>query len=133
MCSQPIHETTIEQLRVSVYPSNQATGQAAAEEATNTLRQTIREKGFANIIVATGNSQLTFLAALRRMPDIDWSSLPGQDQALAGYVTWEDNAAVLELRLPVGPLISMSQAFQEAAAPGLGGMPPTPVAPAPVP
>jgi glucosamine-6-phosphate deaminase len=75
MCSQPIHETTIEQLRVSVYPSNQATGQAAAEEATNTLRQTIREKGFANIIVATGNSQLTFLAALRRMPDIDWSKV----------------------------------------------------------
>ena len=75
MSSQPIYETTIEQLLVSVYPSNQALGQAAAEEATAVLHRAIQEKGLANIIVATGNSQLSFLAALRNMPDIDWSKV----------------------------------------------------------
>ena len=34
-----------------------------------------RTRGQANVILATGNSQLTFLEALRRTPGIDWSKV----------------------------------------------------------
>ncbi|MBS1252965.1 MAG: Glucosamine-6-phosphate deaminase 1 [Anaerolineales bacterium] len=70
----PLHKTKIEDLQVSVYQTNEEMGQAAAEEAAEVIQQTIRGKGEANIIVATGNSQITFLAALREM-DIDWSKV----------------------------------------------------------
>ena len=47
---------------------------AAAEEATDILQGAIREKGEANAILATGNSQLTFLKGLRTAP-VDWSKV----------------------------------------------------------
>jgi len=74
MIIRPIFETHIEALRVSVYRTNQEMGQAAAEEAVEIIRQVIAEKGTANVIFATGNSQLTFLAALRQM-EMDWSKV----------------------------------------------------------
>ncbi|MFQ5593285.1 MAG: glucosamine-6-phosphate deaminase [Anaerolineae bacterium] len=70
-----LHETEIEELQVSVYRTNQAMGKAAAEEAAGTIQQAIRERGEANVIFATGNSQLTFLVALRDKGDIDWSKV----------------------------------------------------------
>ena len=72
MTLAPEIQTNVEQLRVSVYASNEAMGQAAAEEAAGVLRSAIREKGSANAVFASANSQLTFLAALRNTPDIDW-------------------------------------------------------------
>jgi len=48
-------------------------GQAAAYDAAATIREAIANVGYANIIVATGNSQLTFLHALAHEPAIDWS------------------------------------------------------------
>jgi glucosamine-6-phosphate deaminase len=69
---QPLHETRIDRLPVSIYRSNEEMGQAAAAEAVQIMRQAIAERGVANIIVATGNSQLTFLRALRDLPGIDW-------------------------------------------------------------
>jgi glucosamine-6-phosphate deaminase len=50
-------------------------GQAAALEAAGIIKDAIADKGAANIIIATGNSQLTFLEALREMEDIDWSKV----------------------------------------------------------
>jgi glucosamine-6-phosphate deaminase len=50
-------------------------GQAAALEAAGIIKDAIAGKGAANIIIATGNSQLTFLEALREMDDIDWSKV----------------------------------------------------------
>jgi len=72
MTVQPIYTTKIQDLPVSVYRTNQEMGQAAAAEAAEVIQRAIQEKGVANIIVATGNSQLTFLAALREIPGIDW-------------------------------------------------------------
>ncbi len=63
------------QLPVRIYETNQEIGQAAALEAREIINKAIIEKGFANIIIATGNSQLTFLEALRTLPDIDWSKV----------------------------------------------------------
>lgn len=75
MSIPPIHETQVDQLPVSVFPTNAAMGTAAAEEGAAVIRQAIADRGVANIVVATGNSQLTFLAALREMEDIDWSQV----------------------------------------------------------
>jgi glucosamine-6-phosphate deaminase len=74
MSIAPIVETRIEELLVSVYRTNEKMGQAAAEEAAETIRQAIAATGVANAIFATGNSQLTFLAVLRQM-EIDWSKV----------------------------------------------------------
>lgn len=73
MSEKPFYETRFEDLCVSAFSTNQEMGTAAAEEAAAVIRSSVDEKGAANIIVATGNSQLTFLAALRDMPGIDWS------------------------------------------------------------
>ncbi len=61
-----------DRLEVEVYPDNAALGQAAAERAMALLREALAERGQANVILATGNSQLTFYAALREGPDLDW-------------------------------------------------------------
>lgn len=75
MPTDPILSTTIDSLPVSVYQSNAEVGQAAAAEAAAIIQQTIQERGHANVILATGNSQLTFLEALRQIPDIDWTKV----------------------------------------------------------
>lgn len=75
MPTNPILATTIDQLPVSVYETNAQAGQAAAADAAAFLKQTIAERGHANVILATGNSQLTFLEALRDLPGIDWSKV----------------------------------------------------------
>lgn len=73
--NSPIRATRVEQLSVTVYSSNEAMGQAAAAEAAEVISQAIATRGAANVILATGNSQLTFLRALREMPDVNWSQV----------------------------------------------------------
>ncbi len=74
MTPMPIKEAKFEDLQTSIYRTNDELGLAAAEEATIILQQAIRNKGEANAIIATGNSQLTFLKALRTMP-VEWSKV----------------------------------------------------------
>ena len=50
-------------------------GKAAALNARTILQQTIEEKGLVNIILASANSQLSFLKALRELEGIDWSKV----------------------------------------------------------
>ncbi|MBN2117943.1 MAG: glucosamine-6-phosphate deaminase [Anaerolineales bacterium] len=75
MTTRPILSTTIDALPVRVFKTNAEVGQAAAADAAAFLQQTIRERGHANVILATGNSQLTFLESLRRSEGIDWSKV----------------------------------------------------------
>lgn len=75
MTTNPILSTTIDALPISVFKTNAEVGQAAAADAGAFLHQTIQERGQANVILATGNSQLTFLEALRASPGIDWSKV----------------------------------------------------------
>jgi glucosamine-6-phosphate deaminase len=74
MMPKPIYETKFEDLQSSVYQTNEELGMAAAKEATDILAVAIRNKGEANAIIATGNSQLTFLKAMRAMP-VEWSKI----------------------------------------------------------
>lgn len=71
MTAKPIFETKFEDLQISVYQTNEELGMAAAEEARVILERAISKEGEANVIIATGNSQLTFLNAIRVMP-IEW-------------------------------------------------------------
>lgn len=48
-------------------------GKAAAEEAARILKSTIKEKGEAAFVAATGTSQFEFLENLTSIPSIDWS------------------------------------------------------------
>ena len=68
----PLSTMQFEQLPVSIYRSNEELGQAAALYARERINRAISQKGQANIILATGNSQLTFLHALRQLPEIGW-------------------------------------------------------------
>jgi glucosamine-6-phosphate deaminase len=75
MSIQPIRELHYEQLPVSIFADNETLGQAAAEAAAAVIHQAIAERGIANIVVATGNSQLTTLHALRETPGIQWPAV----------------------------------------------------------
>ena len=52
-------------------------GRVSAERAAAQLREAIRERGTANLIVATGASQFEVLSQLTSQPDVDWSRVHG--------------------------------------------------------
>ncbi len=72
---EPIKTAQYDCLPVAIYRSNEELGQAAALDAREVINRAIAEKQEANIILATGNSQLTFLHALRDLEGIDWSKV----------------------------------------------------------
>ena len=69
---QPVKTLHYDRLPVHIYRSNDELGQAAAWDARAILSQTLEARGEANIILATGNSQLTFLRALRQLDGFEW-------------------------------------------------------------
>ncbi|TDA68367.1 MAG: glucosamine-6-phosphate deaminase [Chloroflexi bacterium] len=75
MTITPIFSTQVESLPVTIYNDNREVGQAAAADAAAHLKQVLNERGHANVILATGNSQLTFLETLRQTRGIDWSKI----------------------------------------------------------
>lgn len=70
---QAIRTLQYGQLPVDVYPTNVDVGRAAATAAQRIIANATASRGNANIILATGNSQLTFLHALREIDGVDWS------------------------------------------------------------
>jgi len=59
-------------MRIEVFDDKASLGKAAALQATMAIQQAIAHKGRARIIAATGTSQIEFLAALTRVPGVDW-------------------------------------------------------------
>jgi len=70
---QPTETLRYDRLLVRVYENNDAMGRAASLDARIIIAQALAERGEANIILATGNSQLTFWRALRQLDGLDWS------------------------------------------------------------
>jgi len=60
-------------MKIKTFETKQEMSKAAAEEAAKILIDTIKEKGEAVFIAATGVSQFEFLKNLTSMPSIDWS------------------------------------------------------------
>lgn len=72
MTSPPVRTFEVEQLPVRVYASEEDLGRAAAADMAALLREAIAARGEANVILATGNSQLAFLHALRDDQSVAW-------------------------------------------------------------
>ncbi len=75
MTIKPLLETKIDELPITTYQTNEELGKAAAAEASNVIQRAIRNHGIANIILATGNSQLSFLQVLREDKAVAWQSV----------------------------------------------------------
>ncbi len=69
-----ITEIQKDKLNVQVYDTPDSMGKAAAVSVAAKLSETIKEKGFANLILATGASQFSFLEQLQK-EDIDWKKI----------------------------------------------------------
>jgi glucosamine-6-phosphate deaminase len=68
-------ERTVDQLPVRIFDDVLALARAAAADAADALRAAIDERGDANVMLATGNSQLVFLAELVTYTDVDWARI----------------------------------------------------------
>jgi glucosamine-6-phosphate deaminase len=62
-------------LDVSIAASNDELGEAAAEAFASAVRSALQVKDEIAVILATGNSQLSFARAVRERDDIDWSRI----------------------------------------------------------
>ena len=62
---------------VRVHPTGAELALDAAAEATEVVHAAVAARGSANVMFATGNSQLAFLDALTGRGDIDWSAVVG--------------------------------------------------------
>lgn len=64
---------TVDALRVKVESATREMARAAAGDAAQALRSSIAARGAANIMLATGNSQLAFLDELVAIGNVDWN------------------------------------------------------------
>ena len=71
----PTRETQVDNLHINIFASNDELGQAAAEAAEGILRRACEERGTASVILASGNSQLSFLRALRASNRLAWEKI----------------------------------------------------------
>jgi glucosamine-6-phosphate deaminase len=60
---------------IRVFPDKISLGQAAAKQAATAIRKAITARGRVRVVAATAASQLEFLNALTRTPDIDWEKV----------------------------------------------------------
>lgn len=74
MSTAPLRTFTRDSLQISVYSSNEALGQAAAQLARETINESVQQRGTAIVVLAAANSQLTFLRALRRLDGVPWET-----------------------------------------------------------
>ena len=71
----PVESNTFDRMPVRIFESNEKLGQRAANDLAVLLSQIIDKQGRAAIILATGNSQLTFFSALRAQKGISWDKV----------------------------------------------------------
>ena len=71
--TRPIESKTFDRITVHIFQSNEALGRSAAEHFGNLVTRVAHERRRAVVILATGNSQLTFMSALRAKEDLPWS------------------------------------------------------------
>jgi glucosamine-6-phosphate deaminase len=59
-------------MRIKVFDDKPGLSRAAADQAAAAIRHAISDRGHARIVAATAASQIDFLDALTRFPQIDW-------------------------------------------------------------
>jgi len=75
MTVEPLRTSLAGKLPVNVYQDEATVGAAAAADMAAIIQDAVAQRGAANLILATVNSQLAFLRALRATPGIDWSKV----------------------------------------------------------
>jgi glucosamine-6-phosphate deaminase len=70
---RPARTFTVDTLTVEVFRTSEELGAAAAVDAAETILAAHDARGEVNLVVSTGNSQLTFFQALRSTPGLPWS------------------------------------------------------------
>ena len=73
--TQEVDSFQADSLKVKVFDSVDDLGQAAAEHTATIVRRVLADKGSARVIFATGNSQFSFVEALRSQQGIDWTKV----------------------------------------------------------
>jgi glucosamine-6-phosphate deaminase len=68
-------DRTVDHLEVRRHPDARALAAAAADEAAACLGAAVGARGVAHAMFATGNSQLHFVDALVRIPDVPWADV----------------------------------------------------------
>jgi glucosamine-6-phosphate deaminase len=69
-------ELMVEKMRVVVHPDTGTLARAAAGEAAARMREAVSSRGVANVMFATGNSQIAFVGALvDGTADVPWSEV----------------------------------------------------------
>lgn len=71
---QPIQTFQKDNLQIRVFQDKSKMGEAAAEFVSQHLKEAIQQNGSANLILATGTSQFSFLEAFKQK-DIDWGKI----------------------------------------------------------
>jgi glucosamine-6-phosphate deaminase len=71
---KPTRELSKDNLKVEIFNTEAAAGEASAQFVAKQLDEVIRSKGHANLILATGASQFAFIEAVKKL-DIDWSKI----------------------------------------------------------
>jgi glucosamine-6-phosphate deaminase len=74
-----VKEWRVEQLTVRLYETVDALAAGAADDAATIISQALDQRGHANLMLATGTSQLTFLSRLIEAAgtSVDWSRVTG--------------------------------------------------------
>lgn len=75
MSIEPIKSMTVDRMAVHVFESNEKLGQRTADDLATLLSRIVQKQGHVAVILATGNSQLTFINALRVKKEIPWGKI----------------------------------------------------------
>ena len=104
MTVEPIRTMTIDRMPVQIYDTNQALGARAAADLAAIIAQAVGARGLASLILATGNSQLSFIEALRVVEGIPWDKvMEGEEYSAEVPYQKEGVQGTWTLRLiPVG-------------------------------
>ncbi len=73
--TEPIATRQVGDLRVMIFDSGADLGARAAGDLAPIIAESIAARGYASVIVATGNSQLQFMEALRGLDEIEWDKV----------------------------------------------------------
>jgi glucosamine-6-phosphate deaminase len=74
MTIEPMRTFQVDRMPVMVFSSNEELGARAAEDLGAILAPIIAERGLASVVLATGNSMLSLMQALREL-DIAWNKV----------------------------------------------------------
>lgn len=71
----PIRTFKAGEMEVAIYGGLEEMGAAAAAHTADVLKRALEQNGSARVIIATGNSQIPFVEALKTYSDIDWAKV----------------------------------------------------------